>query len=135
MKPGKIHNMKELERTSQIIADHNRTLPVVLVVEDEDKEKQINTGRLAETIGTYAHVFLLDKKMIPLLVEQSDYTMEDIIGAVWVTFRGSEDKFYTRAMIEQSRFDFNKYAFEEGNVYEKAFRHKLVRLIKEKNCE
>ena len=135
LKPGKIHNMKELERTSQIIADHNRTLPVVLVVEDEDKEKQINTGRLAETIGTYAHVFLLDKKMIPLLVEQSDYTMEDIIGAVWVTFRGSEDKFYTRAMIEQSRFDFNKYAFEEGNVYEKAFRHKLVRLIKEKNCE
>lgn len=37
-------------------------------------------------------------------------------------------------MIADSRFDFNKYAFDQGNVYEKAFRHKLVRLIKEKNC-
>lgn len=45
-----------------------------------------------------------------------------------------EDKFYTRERIANSRFDFNKYAFDSGNVYEKAFRHKLVRLIKEKNC-
>ena len=134
LKPKKIRNMKEMERTSQFIANSNRTLPVILVAE-EDKECQINVNRLTETIGTYAHVFLLEKKMIPLLVEHSDYTIEDIVGAVWVTFRGGEDKFFTKKMVEDSRFDFNKYAFEEGDVSEKAFRHKLVRMIKEKNCE
>ena len=63
-----------------------------------------------------------------------DYTTEELTGAVWVTFQNGEDKFYTRERIGNSRFDFNKYAFDSGNVYEKAFRHKLVRLIKEKNC-
>lgn len=134
LKPGRIRNMKELEELSEFIANHGRNLPVILAVEEEDPECQINIARLAETVGTYAHVFLMDKKAIPILVETSDYTKEELTGAVWVTFQGGEDKFYTREMIEDSRFDFNKYAFDPGNVYEKAFRHKLVRLIKEKNC-
>lgn len=119
---------------SEFIADHSRTLPVILAVEEEDSERQININRLAETVGTYAHVFLLSKKAIPMMVEKSDYTTEELTGAVWVTFQNGEDKFYTRERIANSRFDFNKYAFDSGNVYEKAFRHKLVRLIKEKNC-
>lgn len=134
LKPGKIKNMKELEEVSAFISDDSRNLPVILAVEEEDPERQININRLTETIGTYAHVFILDKKAIPILVEMSDYTIEELNGAVWVTFRGGEDKFYTREMIADSRFDFNKYAFDQGNVYEKAFRHRLVRLIKEKNC-
>lgn len=134
VKPGKITNMKDLERVSSFIADDNRNLPVILAVEEEDSDRQINVARLAETVGTYAHVFLMDKKVIPLMVEVSDYTKEELTGAVWVTFRGGEDKFFTREMIADSRFDFNKYAFDSGNVYEKAFRHKLVKLIKENNC-
>ncbi|MCR5690625.1 MAG: hypothetical protein K6G62_00185, partial [Eubacterium sp.] len=59
----------------------------------------------------------------------------DLMGSVWVTFPDGEVKFYTRDMISRSRFDFNKYAFDAGNVYEKAFRHRLVRLLKEKNCD
>lgn len=47
---------------SEFIADHSRTLPVILAVEEEDSERQININRLAETVGTYAHVFLLSKK-------------------------------------------------------------------------
>ena len=135
LKPGKIKTMKELEQVSAFISDHSRNLPVILAVEEEDPERQININRLTETIGTYAHVFILDKKAIPILVEMSDYTTNELTGAVWVTFSGGEDKFYTRDMIADSRFDFNKYAFDQGNVYEKAFRHRLVRLIKEKNCE
>lgn len=134
LKPRKIKTMRELEEISAFTADHSRNLPVILAVEEEDPERQINVSRLAETIGTYAHVFLLDKKAIPILMEISDYSKEELMGAVWVTFQGGEDKFYTRDMIADSRFDFNKYAFDQGNVYEKAFRHKLVRLIKEKNC-
>lgn len=134
LKPSKITSMKDLERVSSFIANHNRNLPVILAVEEEDSERQINVARLAETVGTYAHVFLMDKKVIPVMVETSDYTKEDLMGAVWVTFRGGEDKFFTREMIADSRFDFNKYAFDAGNVYEKAFRHKLVKLIKENNC-
>lgn len=134
LKPRKIRNMKELEAASAFIGDQSRTLPVVLVVEEPDPERQINVNRLTETIGTYAHVFILDKKTLPILVDVSDYTTDELAGAVWVTFRGGEDKFYTREMIADTRFDFNKYAFDTGNTYEKAFRHKLVKLIKEKNC-
>lgn len=132
LKPSRISGMKDLEWISSLIADHNRDLPVILAVEEEDPERQINITRLAETVGTYAHVFLMDKKVIPVMVETSDYTKEELMGAVWVTFRGGDEKFFTRDMIADSRFDFNKYAFDAGNVYEKAFRHKLVRLIKEK---
>ena len=135
LKPHKIEKMKELEELSQFITDHARSFPVILAVEEEDPERQINLNRLAETVGTYAHVFLLGKKAIPMMVDMSDYTTEELTGAVWVTFQNGEDKFYTRESIANSRFDFNKYAFDSGNVYEKAFRHKLVRLIKEKNCE
>lgn len=134
LKPHKVEKMKEIEELSQFIANHARSLPVILAVEEEDPERQINVNRLAETVGTYAHVFLVGKKAIPMLVETSDYTPEELTGAVWVTFQSGEDKFYTRDRIANSRFDFNKYAFDPGNVYEKAFRHKLVRLIKEKNC-
>lgn len=133
-KPQKVEKMQELERLSEFIANRARTLPVVIAVEGEDPERQININRLAETVGTYAHVYILGKKAIPMMVETSDYTSEELTGAVWVTFKNGEDKFFTRERIENSRFDFNKYAFDSGNVYEKAFRHKLVRLIKEKNC-
>ncbi|MCH5252071.1 MAG: hypothetical protein J1F22_03770 [Lachnospiraceae bacterium] len=134
LKPRKVHNLKDIENLSEFIAAPARNLPVIVAVEDEDGERQINVTRLAETVGTYAHVFLLDKKAIPVMVESSDYTREELLGSVWVTFRDGEDKFYTKEMIADSRFDFNKYAFDRGNIYEKAFRHKLVRLIKEKNC-
>ena len=133
-KPQKVEKMQEIEQLSRLIGNHSRTLPVVIAVEDEDSESQININRLAETVGTYAHVYLLGKKAIPMMVEASDYTSEELMGAVWVTFQNGEDKFFTRERISNSRFDFNKYAFDPGNVYEKAFRHKLVRLIKEKNC-
>ncbi len=134
LKPGRIRNMKDIEMLSSFIADHRRNLPVVLAVEEEDAKKQLNIARLAETVGTYAHVFLMDQSAIPLLVDVSDYTEEDLAGAVWVSFQGGEDRFFTREMIADSRFDFNKYAFDGGDVGEKAFRHKLVRMIKEKNC-
>lgn len=61
-KPHKVEKMKEIEMLSEFIADHSRTLPVILAVEEEDSERQININRLAETVGTYAHVFLLSKK-------------------------------------------------------------------------
>ncbi len=133
LKPHCIEKIKEIEELGDFINNHARTLPVVLAVEEEDPERQININRLAETVGTYAHVFLMSKKAIPMMVETSDYKAEELTGAVWVTFPDGEDKFFTRERIANSRFDFNKYAFDPGNVYEKAFRHKLVRLIKERN--
>lgn len=134
LKPRRVRNMKDIEGLSSFIADRRRSLPVILAVEEEDPERQINIVRLAETVGTYAHVYLMDKAAIPMLVEISDYKEEDLYGAVWVTFQAGEDIFFTRDMIAGSRFDFDRYAFDEGNIYEKAFRHKLVRLIKERNC-
>lgn len=135
LKPHKIETMQEITELSEFIANRSRTLPVIVAVEEEEEEKQINIARLAETIGTYAHVFLVDRDSIPAMVEASDYTKEELMGAVWVSFPNGEDKFYTRESIANTRFDYNKYAFDPGNVYEKAFRHKLVRLIKERNSQ
>lgn len=133
-KPQKVEKMQEVEQLSQLISNHTRTLPVIIAVEDEDSESQININRLAETVGAYAHVYVLGKKAMSVMIDASDYTSEELRGAVWVTFQNGGDKFFTKESISNSRFDFNKYAFDPGNVYEKAFRHKLVRLIKEKNC-
>lgn len=93
LKPRKIKTMRELEEISAFTADHSRNLPVILAVEEEDADRQINVNRLAETIGTYAHVFILDKKAIPILMEMSDYTKEELMGAVWVTFQGARTNF------------------------------------------
>ncbi len=134
LKPQRVDSMEKLEQLSQFTANHNRTLPVILAVEEEEPEHPINIGRLAETVGTYAHVFVLDKEALPMLVEASDYSLEELSGAVWVTFQGGEDRFFTKKMIENCRFDINRLAFESGNISEKAFRHKLVRLIKEHNA-
>ncbi len=135
LKARRISNLKDLERVSRFINDDSRTLPVIIAVEEDDKDRQINVARLAETVGTYAHVFFLEKKAISIMVEASDYTLEELTGAVWVTFCDGEDKFFTRDMIADSHFDLNRYAFDQGNIYEKAFRHRLVRLLKEKNCQ
>ena len=134
LKPQRVDSMEKLEQLSQFTANHNRTLPVILAVEEEEPEYPINIGRLAETVGTYAHVFVLDKEALPMLVEASDYSLEELSGAVWVTFQGGEDRFFTKKIIENCRFDINRLAFESGNISEKAFRHKLVRLIKEHNA-
>ena len=40
---------------------------------------------------------------------------------------------FTRRMILESQFDFNRFAFHDEDVYEKAFRHKLVQIIKKDN--
>lgn len=53
--------MKEIEMLSEFIADHSRTLPVILAVEEEDSERQININRLAETIALTLTYFFLAK--------------------------------------------------------------------------
>ena len=135
LKPQKVSTFHDFEEVSAFIANHNRSLPVIMAVEDDRSESQVNISRLAETVGAYAHVYLVDKEAVPTILEQSDYTEEELVGSVWVTFTDGQDKFYTRKMIEETRFDYNRYAFDRGNVAEKAFRHKLVRMLKEKNCQ
>ncbi len=93
LKPQRVDSMEKLEQLSQFTANHNRTLPVILAVEEEEPEHPINIGRLAETVGTYAHVFVLDKEALPMLVEASDYSLEELSGAVWVTFQGERTVF------------------------------------------
>lgn len=133
-KPIKISAMPEFEKVAELASNTQRTLPVIVVAEDVDENHKININRLAETVGTYAHVYVADRKVVSELCKSNDYNEEEIIGSVWISFSNGEQKFYTRQKILESRFDFNKYAFDEDDSYEKAFRHKLVRLIKEKNC-
>ena len=40
---------------------------------------------------------------------------------------------FTRDMVCSTQFDFNKSAFHDDNINEKAFRHKLVQIIKDDN--
>ena len=134
LKPSVVNTIEEVGKISELLKDSKRELPVILAVENEDSKQQINLSRLAETVGTYAHVFVFSRSVLPELAESSDYTKEELEGSVWVNFKGGDVLFFTKEMIASSRFDLDRYVFDRGDVNEKAFRHKLVRLIKEKNC-
>ncbi|MDE6253547.1 MAG: hypothetical protein K2M78_13105 [Lachnospiraceae bacterium] len=40
---------------------------------------------------------------------------------------------YTREQILNSNFDFNSFVYSNGHIYEKAFRKKLLQIIKKHN--
>lgn len=40
---------------------------------------------------------------------------------------------FTKDMIFDTQFDFNRLIFHDKNITEKAFRHKLVQIIKDDN--
>jgi len=95
----------------------------------------LHAGKLAHIIGIYAHVCLLDRESSEKFAALLNKPAQEVFGSVSIFESGSgmcATDFFTEQMILDSRFDYNRYVYYEGDVYEKAFRHKLVEMIKRK---
>ena len=96
----------------------------------------INGTRLAKVVGHYSHVYMIDYKLMEDYSQFLAREKEDAPGSIcifWQKAARRQQDFYTRKMIVDTQFDFNRFAFHDVNIYEKAFRHKLVQIIKDEH--
>lgn len=141
----------ELELLNRLIADNSRALPVITILQYTNGSSTlnhlypdgydmntfaINGMRLAKVIGLYSHVYMLNRDWIPYFAEYYQLDQAKMDGAIcifWPPYQKRPIKLYTREIIGDTAFDFNHFAFHDQNISEKAFRHKLVQLIKDDN--
>lgn len=149
-----VTNAIQLAQFADLIHSSDRTLPVVIIAQHTKNllpEKNstyqdydmntftINGTRLAKVIGHYCHVFMIDYDLIEKfrqVFELSEYDVDDIYGCIgifWPLYTDKEFELFTRKMVVDTQFDFNRFAFHDDNISEKAFRHKLVQIIKDDN--
>lgn len=95
----------------------------------------LHAGKLAHIIGLYAHVCLLDQECSRKFAQTIGKEEKEAYGSVSIFDCGSglvPSNFFTQEKIMDCRFDYNRYVYYDGDVYEKAFRHKLVEMMKRK---
>ena len=96
----------------------------------------INGTRLAKVIGHYSHVYMVDYSLTDAFGHFFEINSENALGCIcifWPYYYNKENDLFTRKMVIDTQFDFNRFAFHDENIYEKAFRHKLVQIIKNDN--
>lgn len=128
------------------IEDSCRTLPIAIITQHEPSQIStdkwdydintftINGTRLAKVIGLYAHVFMFSLEQTDVFASYVSITEEDAKGCIaifWPTSTNKPMELYTREMVLHTQFDFNRFAFHDDKISEKAFRHKLVQIIKD----
>lgn len=146
-----VTNTEQLQELNSLIHSEHRKLPTVVITQyiQEDSEDvkntiyqdydmntfTINGTRLAKVVGHYCHVSMLDYDMVPAFAAQYDI-QEEAHGCIcifWPSCSGKPMELFTRKMVIDTQFDFNRFAFHDDSIYEKAFRHKLVQIIKDDN--
>ncbi len=153
--PILVENEETYEKLLHLIISGQRRLPVVVLAASEGGEENgagkrqlrrkkgdffgiLHAGKLAHIIGLYAHVYLLDREYSEKFGKAVGKEPEESFGSVSIYDCASglgPSNFFTEQQILKSRFDYNKYVYYEGDVYERAFRHKLVEMIKRKILE
>lgn len=148
-----IETLDDYEDFVSLMQDKNRTLPLVLIQQsseaisksiESDSDRTgydmdtftINGTRLAKVVGLYCHVYMMDHEFLDTWKQLHDLTTEQADGCImiyWPSSSGREPELYTQKTVSDSQFDFNRAAYKSGQVYEKAFRHKLVQRIKTDN--
>lgn len=149
-----VTNAIQLAQFTDLVRSADRKLPIVIIAQhtkDLSSEKNasfqdydmttftINGTRLAKVVGHYCHVFMIDFDMIEKFdqtFQLSGHTKEDIYGCIgifWPAYTKKTTEIFTRKMVIDTQFDFNRFAFHDDNISEKAFRHKLVQIIKDDN--
>lgn len=152
----KAHFVKS-EEDYQFLLDFLREpvhkLPVILIAQRQNSEIvseqeyrdgydmntfSMNGTRLAKVTGLYSHVFMLDRKWLESWAAWQQLSVTDADGCImiyWPVSSGKKQELYTEKMIFDTQFDFNRFAFHDQNINEKAFRHKLVQIIKDSNIQ
>ena len=147
-----VTNYDEYHSMKKLILNDKRTLPVIVALQqsdapsDEDtkdyrdgydmKTFSVNGTRIAKVTGYYSHVYMVDKLLLPDFAKDNDIHTSDADGSIcifWPLSYSRSNSLYTRQMICDTHFDFNRFAFHDDNINEKAFRHKLVQIIKDDN--
>lgn len=137
---------------SELINSNQRQLPVVLITQkyitaDSESDNtfregydmntfNVNGTRLAKVIGHYSHVYMLDQSMVEAFANDNNISLSNAYGCIcvfWSKINKRSPSFFTQQMICDTEFDFNRFAFHDKNINEKAFRHKLVQIIKDDN--
>lgn len=142
---------KDFEQFCSLVDAPERKLPVITIVQQNVTDKNadndyaegydmntftINGTRLAKVVGQYAHVHMIDSHLIAAFSERFHYPASTVPGAIiifWTTGQNKAPEVYTPETVGDAEFDFNRFAFHEDNVSEKAFRHTLVQMIKDDN--
>lgn len=145
-----IENDLHLKNLLSLLQDSSRRLPVIVIAQrcntslDSKTYKDgynmdnftINGMRLAKVVGLYSHVYMITDTQLPSWIASQNQPETQIDGSImifWPEISGKAPELFTRQMICNAQFDFNRFAFHDQNIYEKAFRHKLVQMIKDDN--
>lgn len=135
----------------ELVKDPNRHLPLIAIVQQNTQSSAegseftdgydmntftINGTRLAKVVGQYAHVVMIDQSLATPFADKMDANIREPYGCI-VIFWPEEQKrtpdIFTKDDVCHAEFDFNRFAFHDNNISEKAFRHKLVQVIKDDN--
>ena len=138
------------EELISLIQNEKRQFPVIVItqnqmetsfetLESEDWDYDMNTftingTRLAKVIGLYSHVYMTDFLWNEPFAEAFHISDRDVHGCIaifWPKYQQKEPEIYTKEMVKNTQFDFNRFAFHKEHIGEKAFRHKLVQMIKD----
>jgi len=146
-----ITNASQLGHFTELVCAEERRLPVIAItqhISDMPDEKScpyydydmntftINGTRLAKVIGHYAHVFMVDFSLADAFGKAFGIADNDVFGCIcifWPPYSKRPQELFTRQMVIDTQFDFNRFAFHDDSISEKAFRHKLVQMIKDDN--
>lgn len=147
-----VNNTELLHELYQLTESNERMLPVIVIAQNSpntDAPQEtvdyrdydmntftINGTRLAKVVGHYSHVYMLDYHFIEDFAAHYAFEPEKTIGCICIfrpSYQKKERMFFTRKMVMETQFDFNRFAFHEEDIYEKAFRHNLVQLLKDDN--
>ncbi len=148
-----ITNASGYEKTKEFINNPDRKLPVIIITQrldatDSNYDKNsfkdgydmntfyVNGTRLAKVIGNYSHVYMADRCIAEMFALDNHIGHEGSDGCIyifWPLYTRKEPDIFTKDMICDTQFDFNRLIFHDQNITEKAFRHKLVQIIKDDN--
>lgn len=134
-----------------LVIASGRVLPIVAILQQNETAPStdeayadgydmntftINGTRLAKVIGHYSHVCMLDRSLSDKFAAAFTFAAENAPGSIvifWPEKQHRTPELFTQDMVCDAEFDFNRFAFHDDNISEKAFRHKLVQLIKDDN--
>lgn len=138
---GEVRRVKstdEYDKMKGLIINKSRKMPVIVVCQEGNDEERtlIKVSSLAKAVCGYAHIYSLQKKLFKNYNDITGKNADDLNGSVAIFWKKGADKdmnFYTREQILNSQFDFNRFVYSNGHIYEKAFRRKLLQIIKKHN--
>lgn len=144
-----VTNSEELQHMQNLIQTEERKLPVIVIVQHSKKAENsaesnhwnydmntftINGTRLAKVTGHYSHVYMVDCQLAKDFSQAFSIPLKVTLGCIiifWPEASGKSPELFTRNTVINTQFDFNRFAFHDDNIYERAFRHKLVQIIKD----